>query len=71
MQTRVKQPNSHPGHTQRHRANQVQSVRWILDEAEAALQQAPRVKVPDFAWAMLRLIRVPVTAARFGSEHEL
>lgn len=71
VQTRVKQPNPRHGYTQRHRSNQVQSVHWILDEAEAALQQAPRVKLPDFAWVMLRLIRVPVTASRSGSEHKL
>lgn len=34
----------------------------------SALQQ---VSVPDVAWAMLRLIHVPVNAARVGSEHEL
>lgn len=58
-------------HQQRHRSNQVQPVCWILNEAEAALQQALRVKVPDFAWVILRLIRVPATASCFGSGHEL
>lgn len=42
-----------------------------MDEAEAALQQVQRVKVPDVAGAMPRLIRVPVNASRFESEHEL
>lgn len=70
-QAHIKPPNPHHGHMQWHRSNQVQSVCWILDEADAALQRAPRVKVPDFAWVTLRLIRVPVTASRFGSEHEL
>lgn len=71
MHTHVEQPNPHHGHKQHHHSNQVEPVCWILDEAETALQQAPLVKVPDFAWVMLRLIRVPVTASRFGSEHEL
>lgn len=71
MRTHVKQPNPHHGHKQRRRFNQAQPVHWILDEAEAALQQAPRVKEPDFAWVMLRLIRLPVTASHFGSEQQL
>lgn len=66
-----KQPNLHHRYMHWYSSDQVRSVCWILDEAEAALQQVQRVRVPDVAWAMLRLIHAPVNAARFGSEHEL